>query len=83
MSAFTGDKRFEDEYNEIIKESGEYTMCGILDKAEERGRREGRQEMSEFTVLNMLKKGKYTREEISKCTGVSMDTIGELEKSLQ
>lgn len=41
MFAFTGDNRYEKGYNELTKERGEYTMCEVLDKIEERGRQEG------------------------------------------
>lgn len=75
LSVLERDHRFEDGYNEVLRENenleeGEYTMCEVLDKIEnrgiEKGREEGRQEgyrsAQADCVVNMHRKGRSDAE---------------------
>ena len=44
LSVMSNDHRFEDIYNERVKEGDIQTMCDVLDRIEEKGREEGRAE---------------------------------------
>ena len=71
MTALTGDTRYEDHVNDILREEkrGEVTMCGWLDEAEKRGEergekrgeKRGRFEMLLSTVNNYIAKKHLTQ----------------------
>ena len=44
MNVLTGDSRYEDVANELVKKGGEITMCEVLERVELKGREEGREE---------------------------------------
>ena len=77
LSAMTGDKRFEQAYNEK-KRGGGGRMCEYLDYLEDRGE----QKKARETVQRMLKKGKYTPEEIADCVGISLKEVKKIEEDM-
>lgn len=78
LSAMTGDKRFEQAYNEKQREGGGSKMCEYLDYLEDRGE----QKKARETVQRMLKKGKYTPEEIADCVGISLKEVKKIEEDM-
>lgn len=98
MSAITGDKRFEKAYNENVREGGEDRMCEYLDKIVGEGKREGRlegrregklegklegrREEKTESALRMLKKGIYSKEEISECLDIPVKDIEKIRSGM-
>ena len=91
MSAMTGDKRFETSYNETITEGGEGKMEEWLDRAlgksreegERRGERRGERNRATASAKRMLKKGKYSKQEIAECLDISVKTVEKIEAKMQ
>ena len=70
MAVFTKDKRFEEYQNQFI-EGENATMCDILNKAEEKGRNEGK--ISVFHDL--IKQGLLTLEQAATSIGISTQEL--------
>lgn len=79
LSIMERDHRFEDSYNLMLQESestekGEWTMCDVLDRIENRGIERGREAATADYVTNMHNKG-FSQEQISDVLSISMDKV--------
>lgn len=68
LSVMSNDHRFEDIYNERVKEGDIQTMCDVLDRIEEKGREEGRRDGTLDSIKKLVKNMKCTVNE-------AMDTL--------
>ena len=74
MAVFTKDKRFEEYQNQFI-EGENATMCDILNKEEDTGRNEGRNEGKFDFAYKLIKKGRLTIEEAAEDIGISINEL--------
>ena len=81
LSAMTGDKRFEQAYNEKQREGGGNKMCEYLDLLESRGEKRGEKIGEQkgidatFIVISMLNEGETDIKKLAEKANVSQKTV--------
>ena len=79
MKVLTGDSRYEDVANELVKKGGAVTMCEVLERVEskgrEEGRREGRKEGRFKLLLELVSDGSITIQKAAETAGMDEATF--------
>ena len=70
MKVLTGDSRYEDVANELVKKGGEITMCEVLERVELKGREEGREEGRFKLLLELVSDGTITIRKAAEAAGM-------------
>ena len=81
----------ESYYKEIIRKNNQFKEAKMLQSVEEwgmekgmeKGLKKGREENMEKTAVNLLKMGVLTKEQIAEATGLPLERIEILEKTLR
>lgn len=73
LSVMTNDNRFEEAYNENV-EGGPKNMCDVLDRVENKGRREGEMKAKRESAINLRDMGMGI-EFIAKAVNVSIEQV--------
>lgn len=66
MKILTGDSRYEDVANELVREGGAVTMCEVLERVELKGREEGRFKL----LIELVSDGTITIQKAAKAAGM-------------
>lgn len=78
MKVLTGDSRYEDVANELVKKGGAVTMCEVLERVELKGREEGRFKL----LIELVSDGTITIQKAAETAGMDEATFREKMKEL-
>jgi len=84
MSVLTGDRLFEESITVLSEKKEGVTMCDVLEYVEnrgaEKGRKEGKAAANRETVVRMLRKGKFSKDDIAEASGLTVDEVDRIEQ---